>query len=1859
MTGIEFTEALRLHNNTAEREQQNLQGLQAINDKLSLAIKNETLYNQLFPNKVYNEIDPAYRAEDFGKSRFDKRAQYLSDIMDPTDLRAREQNFFGRLGNDLVKTGIQTLTTAGNLFGLLAYGVTNGIIQSAKGDSFLNGVIDNPITNAMKAVDDWFEEKLPNYRSHEEQDTKWYKRAFTPGMAANFWFDDVMKNVGFSVGSMTAAKGVTTLVGKGLRLAQRKAYREAFETLGRTMTKPTASAQVKELIKQVADDGVLPTVKKQALDQLKKLSNREALTTELVGSALGAVGEAQFEANNALHDFKEKNYELLDQWMSNNQDHLATMYKKANGKDDQGKDISFEEFKQQKKVEAQADIDNQANRVANSVFGWETGLLTLTNYSTFRRFFSGGFRNFNSAAIKAGIDGGGDEIIGNIGRRITKNGTTEAFNKLTKAKKITNVVKPIITEGPVEEMGQNFINKASEFYHGSYLNEQLGYLLNPEYNNEAVNRINAIGKGLTNSYGNVDEWLDGFAGSIMGAFGLPNIHFNKKSEREKDKTLKPIQVSWDSGVYGEWKKIHETDKLVNEAVAAVNSHLQSPEKIKEFQHAISQIALDAKMTEAGLINDPLSFKDSEHVSLMKTIAAFKNARMEDMLDEYIDSASKDLTSEQIETIRQSLNEQDSQNLTDEQIRERIKHESVDMKRLVSSYREINDNLMRSYSKDLSNSEIELLSEMLSLADYKIERVTKAIQENKHLFPNIDLYEADGKTIKVDKAIEALSDILSLNDSTFDVLNAKNLDNKQILNDDQLEQLQKQHAQTVMSKLPNAWNQAKKEEVYHNLIDTYVNLKESIALNNEFAVHISNPDLMHHLSKQIFDEHLSEADKQFVQETVNKLINTNDADLIQQTLDNITNEDVKNKIIQHLKRDGNQFVKDYFQKEVEKKSWKQTLETYKYIADNLIEDANERQSLNDILTQLSEDDVENGINTIYNLLNDPNLTDLQRKIISELWSVWQISIPGKAIIKLEKQTELALKQLLDPQKAFVKTILPILQARNSNITISKIGMGLEIQKINDAKLYAFSDLQSHKTALRFYYKNGMQTSMIDYIIDNGTAINNTAKITLTDEQISELLTNVQQQLKNDNVEEQVILNIINQLDQQLINDHTFDAPLTQQDIDVTIQNKEAAELWNQYLHPETIEIQETIPTQQKSNNNTPTPQPAKPTTTNNDNGPLGLNGIESTRLQQIREWCKQIKADFDLITQMLMDDESDEELKLQNYLQPILNDWVSNFHTKEEAEDAKYNAFTILSSNDPDQTFYNKVYYYTVKTLLPKIRELSKQAQTGGTQEPISTTTPVTTQDYAITFPSEERWDNYRTPDQKHKSLGTEHIKKEIDHAIYNKLLSNGTFAYLNNGGLFQDGYLNYDNTNLKPIVFKNDSIDVAGSSKHIISIYAGRQLIGVLTSEHIMYSEIVKCGYNSQTLLYNCSTTLTRFAKGTLLYMTPENTPNGNRIMPLKQWNDSDSFSDYCDEVPMIFIDKKNVLHTNRAADQNKDLCAQLRLDIPKKKFNPGTIYIINQVGDAFAKEALLGTVNYVPFGISPMGWNQMKMLSNSQCFTKVMNLIDQLSKLTVQTPVSERNQLINNFKNLLIRNVRSDDAVYSEYAYDLNLVYNTNNNTAALKWESGQACIDKLELDIWDEVNSTISKEECAEKNLQAILNFFEKNDPILFIGDETFSKHSLISFNEMVSDGILSSALYQYNPINTTCYLDQTTFKKEAPQNIEPASVPGKPHGQSGNTTNPILEARSKIITAMKLQTWNEVMDFPVCNFAGKTWKIGDFTSFGKLKQYAIRNSKLNTIIDTFQNNFEIALQNPNDSNTNDSVNQDVSAQNNCIPF
>lgn len=1190
-------ESYRLHNNMPQQDAAILSNVQGLTDRLTLFNKNTTLYNQLYPEKIAYSLDPSFIADDFGTTRFDKRAKYINDFIDPTDLRAREQTALAKATNGIIKGGLETATTLGNLAGLLTEGLFSGFqamitgqitdingntyqLEGNAGNKWLQGFINNPITQLMRQAEDFIEKTIPNYRSHEEQDTAWYKRAFTPGMSMNFWFDDVFKNVGFSAGSLIGGRLLAKGTGALTRTLSRKAYREAFETLGKSVNNKILGSEVKNVLKQYADEGLataLSPEKIKAVGALKHLSRKEDLITTLTGATFGAIGEAQFEAAIAVNDFIEKNTERLDDLMQNNDAYFRTMYNKylETVKPEDGPVLEYEDFKQSKYEQAKHDIVAQAHKIGNTVFGFEAALLTATNISTFKRFFSGGFRNFKSALVKADIKGVGDQVVDNIGRRVTKNGTLEAYNKINKLQKVAHTLKPMITEGPVEEMGQNFINKASEYYHGSYLNERLNYLLNDEYNQQATNFLSSVGVGLGRSYGDADEWLDGFAGSIMGLAGLPSIHRNKKSVREKDPTKKRFEVSWDSGAYGEWKEIQNLDKLTQAAVDNVNTFLKDPEKIRAFQNTITQIAMDQKMQTSVFNNDVNEFKDAEHTSLMSTIAAFQDAHMNDILDQYVNSAANNLTDEQLEQVKQGMDERIVANKTNDEIRQMIQKESSDIKNLISKYREIYDGIATSYSATHTQSEMHLLTQALSLADYKLDRASQLIKESGDLFNQTNLYEKDGQTLNLTEALNQLTTLLHINDATLDIFNIQSPTGESNITTDQKLLFEQNITQQVYNEMPAAWNQQKKENVFKKIRDAYINIKESIALNNEFAELVNSPQLMHHISKQLFDDHLTEADKQKVTQLVDKLNNTTQAEEAQQILDSIGNNDVKNKVIQKVLKNGSDFIKNYVKEQQEAQHWNQLMDLFHSLPDNLLsEDPQGAQEVRQLLNTFKGLTYREGVRLLNKLRSDNTLTPIQKEFLERLYKQWSVGVGMQQVIQLDQKTEKALKQVFQQGGIFRNTLYDILQKRDKTITFGRntIGKTLKLGKDGKTSLSIVSDFQNRQTALVYTFTHDDKKYNIRLTLNNDTVVFDSPTMMISSEQSKELLTMFRERCADLKIIEDDQQRILDSLMQVVLQNQTISTPLCKDDIVELEKNASAKKIWNEFLNPELIQLQ---------------------------------------------------------------------------------------------------------------------------------------------------------------------------------------------------------------------------------------------------------------------------------------------------------------------------------------------------------------------------------------------------------------------------------------------------------------------------------------------------------------------------------------------------------------------------------------------------------------------------------------------------------------------------------------------------------------
>ena len=149
----------------------------------------------------------------YGESKYDEGITSLSQAQNLNEVRAVEQPWYEQIGAGLAKGVVLAGTTfldgtVGTVIGAVI-GAANAI-NEGKFSAFW----DNPFARAMKEVNDWSEEVLPNYYSQEEQmndvNGEWYKNVFT----ANWWGDKFIKNLGFTAGAFATGNVVSSALGK-------------------------------------------------------------------------------------------------------------------------------------------------------------------------------------------------------------------------------------------------------------------------------------------------------------------------------------------------------------------------------------------------------------------------------------------------------------------------------------------------------------------------------------------------------------------------------------------------------------------------------------------------------------------------------------------------------------------------------------------------------------------------------------------------------------------------------------------------------------------------------------------------------------------------------------------------------------------------------------------------------------------------------------------------------------------------------------------------------------------------------------------------------------------------------------------------------------------------------------------------------------------------------------------------------------------------------------------------------------------------------------------------------------------------------------------------------------------------------------------------------------------------------------------------------------------------------------------------------------------------------------------------------------------------------------------------------------
>lgn len=279
-------------------------------------------------------------------SMFDEDITSASQLDNLANTRGELQPWYAQIGAGLAKGVI----LAGTTFLDGTVGLLTGAVQAiAEGRG--SALWDNEFSKAMKAVNEWSEEALPNYYTDAERNEPWYENIFT----ANFLGDKFIKNLGFTVGAFYSG-GVTAA-------------------------------------------GLKATKLPQIIGAVAKSSKAPAIVTSGVGATISAVNEGRIEAlNNSTDWFNLHKTQLDDQ-------HTARL---------QAIDGMYLDPEMHNRMIAQENANYEATlgkltedrlKMGNADLLMNIPILTASNLIQFGRMYANGFKTARKATNIVGKAG--------------------------------------------------------------------------------------------------------------------------------------------------------------------------------------------------------------------------------------------------------------------------------------------------------------------------------------------------------------------------------------------------------------------------------------------------------------------------------------------------------------------------------------------------------------------------------------------------------------------------------------------------------------------------------------------------------------------------------------------------------------------------------------------------------------------------------------------------------------------------------------------------------------------------------------------------------------------------------------------------------------------------------------------------------------------------------------------------------------------------------------------------------------------------------------------------------------------------------------------------------------------------------------------------------------------------------------------------------------------------------------------------------------------------------------------------------------------------------------------------------------
>ena len=916
---------------------------------------------------------------DYGKSSFDMQASLPSQLENLNDTRGELQPAWMQLGAGIAKAGVIAGTTfadgvAGTYIGLLNVGLNTDEIANSTHPwaTALNKFINNPLSRALQEINEKTEEIIPNYMTDEQNATPWYERLLDANTISNTF----LKTFGFMAG---AAMSASVNAGSLSKILGMKEAKNVFK--GAVEEATNSSLKSAKAFENAVNDFSKGKIKlssadmaKSLMDKAKDLKSKDMLL-RWEGAITSAAGEARLEAigdtkqwlDNLLERAKGERDEALasiddrireehPDWFSTvRDDEMGTL--KTTLTDPRGLQLRQQYMDQ---------INSRYNQIAkmaadkgvymsNQIFGLNLAFLTVDNVLQMGRFISGGYAsgvNFKrlvkedlktatspSVAAKAQLENTAERTARKAAAEQSANifeTAGENMRGFTKNKAIINRMKLRAAANPFveanEEMAQAAIQESTGHKHSSELNEYFNAQIDPSASKKTESWASSIWEGLKNTYGNANQWEQGFAGFVTGLFGMPMISMDKTRTGVKKYIPK---VSFNSELWEGFKDAKAANGEAEELVEELNKRIRNPKFVELYKGLTAHNYFQEQKENSLDDNDAKAFKDADYKQFLSDALMFDKAGMLEDFKDLIDMGAK-ANIKDIDTVKQlSLDPLTGKSVfdgaaNDDEIIAKIQKQAKEAVNRVNTYTKISDSLKTLYGDKLDRNQISELiwnvaniddqqnrfKELLNDKDLHSDLVTLIEEQQKDLakdtMENVNKSISESKDehkpepMTAERANEAVSQILEAfksgdTDKLFkaysseDVMNVLGTLSERVVN---MQDDPKKNSNIVL--LENLLNQI------NDLGRLYTTRQELIGKFNLMSAH---PEMFTEAAQNKLRELKETKINENIESSVKLFDNVNTVEEFNNVLEHNVDPEIRDRVVERLNNSPNEKIKN--------------------------------------------------------------------------------------------------------------------------------------------------------------------------------------------------------------------------------------------------------------------------------------------------------------------------------------------------------------------------------------------------------------------------------------------------------------------------------------------------------------------------------------------------------------------------------------------------------------------------------------------------------------------------------------------------------------------------------------------------------------------------------------------------------------------------------------------------------------------------------------------------------------------------------------------------------------------------------------